>query len=1010
MIKRTLKVIAIILGVVIVVVCGAIGFALNFIFTPEKLTSTTNAILKEYVSEDASIQKAELTFFSTFPNFSAEIDSLCIKQQVDSIPNFISADRCIVTVNAFAFLFKKEVVINNLLLEKPQIYIYADNNISSLDIIKTSDETTDTEEESASDINIKGITLKKIAIESANFTIDDRAKSVFAQLTDYNLLLKGDFNSKIMTFKVATDWQNLLFWQEGNLIANKLSASLISDMTFVKDSLLLNIDKTTLSINNISLSANGSLRGNSVDSLVAVNINAGLSTPSLEEFLKLIPTTIVDDKDKITTTGSVSLNAEIKGNYSKTSMPALTANLLIEKASAKYSSATASIDDVNCKASLLIDLNNPEQSYLDIENLCIETMEIIKLNTKLKATNIIKNPYIQTSLNTNINFNRLVEVFPLQEGVILEGENKTNIAARFFLNDITSGNYAKTVVDGESRFTNLTFSIDGSKLTQAQNTSFLFAQIENGELLFGNKSKGTESPELTSLNASIGFNGIGFRNEKNEYALVKDISLSCSADIDKKTQEVKGLRTELALMGIALGLEDEIDVRMKRSDLDVIVIPKNEQNNLVLDVTLKSDSITAKEVTNNTDALMSLAGARLALTKKGEKEWDLKGAVGFQNLSIYTDLFPIKINIPATEVGVINNKIALKSAKLKIGDSNIVATGSIENLLSLLFGGENNFLTGNLDISSSLLDLNELLEASNKGIEKFNALEMAHKADTIIAIKSDTTTTNESPMILVPQNMELALNLNLDKVLFDKMVIDDIVGKAILKDGVMSLDRISLDAIGANAQSTIVYKNISANQSKAYIDIELHQVDISKIGELIPAIDTIMPMMKTLEGVIDFGFRAITDINEDMTIDIPSMKAAISIEGVNLVLLDNDTFKQASKLLMFKNKERNVIDSLGVHVVVQDSRVDVFPFEVEMDRYRAIIGGTQDINLENDELTLNFKYNISIVKSPLPFKAGVDIFGDLNDLDFKITKAKLKKSDFETLSESYEAFKEKLKP
>ena len=341
------------------------------------------------------------------------------------------------SVNAFAFLFKKEVVINNLLLEKPQIYIYADNNISSLDIIKTSDETTDTEEESASDINIKGITLKKIAIESANFTIDDRAKSVFAQLTDYNLLLKGDFNSKIMTFKVATDWQNLLFWQEGNLIANKLSASLISDMTFVKDSLLLNIDKTTLSINNISLSANGSLRGNSVDSLVAVNINAGLSTPSLEEFLKLIPTTIVDDKDKITTTGSVSLNAEIKGNYSKTSMPALTANLLIEKASAKYSSATASIDDVNCKASLLIDLNNPEQSYLDIENLCIETMEIIKLNTKLKATNIIKNPYIQTSLNTNINFNRLVEVFPLPASVILERATNTRIAARFFLNDLT---------------------------------------------------------------------------------------------------------------------------------------------------------------------------------------------------------------------------------------------------------------------------------------------------------------------------------------------------------------------------------------------------------------------------------------------------------------------------------------------------------------------------------------------------------------------------------------------
>ena len=44
---------------------------------------------------------------------------------------------------------------------------------------------------------------------------------------------------------------------------------------------------------------------------------------------------------------------------------------------------------------------------------------------------------------------------------------------------------------------------------------------------------------------------------------------------------------------------------------------------------------------------------------------------------------------------------------------------------------------------------------------------------------------------------------------------------------------------------------------------------------------------------------------------------------------------------------------------------------------------------------MNFKYNISIMKSPLPFKAGVDIFGNMDDFDFKITKAKLKKTDFE---------------
>ena len=463
-------------------------------------------------------------------------------------------------------------------------------------------------------------------------------------------------------------------------------------------------------------------------------------------------------------------------------------------------------------------------------------------------------------------------------------------------------------------------------------------------------------------------------------------------------------------MGIALGLEDEIDVRMKKADLTVTIVPKNEQTNLTLDVILKSDSIAAKETTNHTDAVMSLAGARLLLTNKGEKKWDLKGAVGFQNLSIYSDLFPIQINVPATEVGVVNNQIALKSARLRIGESDMVATGYIENLLSLFFGGENNFITGNLDIASKMLNLTEILEASNKGVERFNSLELTQKTDTLIATADTVSVPAESPMILVPQNMNLSLNLNLDKVIYDNLEVKDIVGKAVLKDGVVSLNRISLDAIGANAQSSIVYRNISPEKSKAFIDIELHQVDISKIGELIPSIDTIMPMMKTFEGVIDFAFRAVTDVNQDMSIDIPSMKAAISIEGTDLVLLDSDTFKQISKLLLFKNKNRNVVDSLGVHVVVRDSRVDVFPFEVEIDRYRTIIGGTQDINIQDNDLTLNFKYNISIVKSPLPFKAGVDIYGDLNDLDFKITKAKLKISDFEAVNESYESFKDMLNP
>ena len=58
-------------------------------------------------------------------------------------------------------------------------------------------------------------------------------------------------------------------------------------------------------------------------------------------------------------------------------------------------------------------------------------------------------------------------------------------------------------------------------------------------------------------------------------------------------------------------------------------------------------------------------------------------------------------------------------------------------------------------------------------------------------------------------------------------------------------------------------------------------------------------------------------------------------------------------------------------------------FLVELDRYKAAIGGRQGLDM-------NFEYHISILKSPLPFKAGVNISGDPQKMKFRIGKAKYK--------------------
>ena len=70
-------------------------------------------------------------------------------------------------------------------------------------------------------------------------------------------------------------------------------------------------------------------------------------------------------------------------------------------------------------------------------------------------------------------------------------------------------------------------------------------------------------------------------------------------------------------------------------------------------------------------------------------------------------------------------------------------------------------------------------------------------------------------------------------------------------------------------------------------------------------------------------------------------------------------------------------------MAIRDSKIEVFPFLVEMDRYKVAVGGTHNLDM-------TFDYHISVLKSPVPFKLGLNISGNLDDFKFRIGKCKYK--------------------
>ena len=153
--------------------------------------------------------------------------------------------------------------------------------------------------------------------------------------------------------------------------------------------------------------------------------------------------------------------------------------------------------------------------------------------------------------------------------------------------------------------------------------------------------------------------------------------------------------------------------------------------------------------------------------------------------------------------------------------------------------------------------------------------------------------------------------------------------------------------------------------------------------EFIPALDSLVPMLRSLDGRVNFQIAAEAKLDSTMSIDIPSIQAAARLKGDSLVLMDGETFSEISKMLRFKNKDRNVIDSVSVDLIVRNGQIEIYPFLIGMDRYLAAVGGKHNIDM-------TFNYHVSLLKSPIPFNIGVDISGNMEDFKYKITKAKYK--------------------
>ncbi|MDE6099108.1 MAG: hypothetical protein K2G24_09495 [Muribaculaceae bacterium] len=359
--------------------------------------------------------------------------------------------------------------------------------------------------------------------------------------------------------------------------------------------------------------------------------------------------------------------------------------------------------------------------------------------------------------------------------------------------------------------------------------------------------------------------------------------------------------------------------------------------------------------------------------------WKLNGHILSDRVSLFTAYFPIRNRIRNFNITFNNDTVKLNNIEYKVGHSDFLLSGQITNIRrGLTSRNHKQSVKANFDIVSDTVDVNQLADLTFRGAAysenkhrqslHLDRLDSDESLDSEIDRYVAGTTDSMAPL-LIPRNIEAVFNVKANNILYSDLILHNLGGTVLVYDGALNLHRLKAASdIGSVAMSAL-YQAPNINELRFGFGLDIKRFDIHGFLKMVPAIDSVMPLIRDFDGIIDADIAATVNLHRNMDFDMPSLHAAVNITGDSLKLIDADTYRTIGKWLMFKNKQNNIIKHMSVEMVVDSSMMQIYPFVFDLDRYRLGVQGYNDLDM-------NFNYHIAVLKSPLPFKFGVNIKGN----------------------------------
>ncbi|MEX0987419.1 MAG: AsmA-like C-terminal region-containing protein [Bacteroidales bacterium] len=332
----------------------------------------------------------------------------------------------------------------------------------------------------------------------------------------------------------------------------------------------------------------------------------------------------------------------------------------------------------------------------------------------------------------------------------------------------------------------------------------------------------------------------------------------------------------------------------------------------------------------------------------------LEGRLVIEEMLIEAADIPVPVQLKRMAMAFTPRYVNLESMDLLLGSSDLHLDGRLTNFIPYVFNDQ--IISGTLNVSSTLLDANEFTEETESA-----------PADKPVTVQDTVTEKMEIPadslaepaQVKIPENINFTMMLDMKKVLYDNIVVENLAGKMSVKDGVANLEGLKMNILkGSVAIEGLV--DTRGEFTSADVHLNLSNIDIPASYETFVAIEKLAPVARHCKGSANVVMDLNTLLDASMNPLYESLEAKGRLSARNLKVEQPASLEKLSSLLKNEKLKNLELDKAEINFVVHEGRVIVEPFAMNFEASKMTASGSHGI-----DQTMNYFLDMNIAKSDM---------------------------------------------